>query len=1762
MVTINELRESEVRGNARQTSPNNLHFNKYFRSGVTRTLFIGMSDIQVAELSAYMIHHDNVKQNVIDILYRVKIESETPLYTQLTESLARIYGNEYTNPEALRASFDLTHEYIEIPSDLVFDDSDVGSLGSISEHIYGEFSDLESEQCLCGYGFCSYHFSFTLQSGDVAPSECIYGEFDHESDCFCEDCCFDDKGKVSSHWNLTQYSIQSLDRLGEIFTSQCIPFEELIDHAEQAYVFMDILSRRKENESMKSIVSFAMFTLFKMRYKGSLCVAAVMKAKNYIEHVFPEDEYSWQSSDVLKEARGLLTAWKNIQKSPIVDKVYKCICYALSFSLFESVGVSMDTLNYTKLEQSLMQKKYHHKADFAYVLCDTLLFIVERGYQVYKTGDINTIFHCGGTYKDIFEKCELLTRQARLITDPESHGFTESEFRASLDQTVEKLQSISKHATMLEKYEKDLVKTKLDEMLMMRDDLTTRQQGRKSRKAPFGVLLYGDSGIGKSFITEMLCVYFATLMGLGLDSSYRYTRNPKAKYWDGYVSSCHTIILDDVACERPSLNDTGSVDEILQIMNNAAFCPDQAALQDKGRTPMRAKLVVATTNRKDLNAYHYFTTPSAVQRRFPFIITPRVKDEFLDTRGMLDSSKVPDTAYPDCWRWSVDLVKPVPIDESRSVQNVAELERLLDNVDGKTFFLWYKNAINDFQSNQRKFAESVQRLQTSRNCVCCQLPENYCLELQSQPKPRVLDIWANDYLYALWLFAAYIFTSLKCVVLCRSRVREWSLFVRKHCTLRTWEFLGNRVAERIGHPKMFMGFALIISAGSLVVWLTKYKKQSGDRVSEQIGTVPMAEINGRENVWYKNEFDVSPASFSRESASSRSVDFSTFLKKLSVNCCSFTVDILGTRMERPGKMFCLGGHVYITNNHNLPTLECGTKIRITETVKTSGINRNYEFVISEKEVIRHPSRDIAFVTLRQKPPKKCFIEYIIGKSYDGKNDGSYIIRREDGGVDYIPVKAMTKIKNIPLPNVGFADIIYGTPEKSTHVGDCGSMLVADTGYGYAIIGMHVALCDNVNRSMALAFDGDFIRSEYAKLEAYTIESGDLDLISAKTSERKLGPLHKKSCFRYLKEGYATIYGSFADFRGKGKSSVVNTPMSYELAKEGYRIKYTKPEMKSWVPWHIAAKDLVQPVNQLDSSILDLCVASYINDVTCNLGHPGAVSNMLMVLDNFTAINGAQVAYIDKINRNTSAGNPWKKSKRYFMESCEPQHGMLDPVKVDDEIMDRVDEIINCYKAGKCAHPNFCAHLKDEPVSFKKSKVGKTRVFTGAPFDWTIVVRKYLLSFTRLVQNERLAFESGPGTIAQSLEWQELYDYIFKHGTDRVIAGDYKAFDKRMSPMEILAAFDVIIHFCKESGNYTDEDIRVIRCVAEDTAFPLVDYNGDLITLHGSNPSGNPLTVILNSLVNCLRMRYVYFLLNPNDDVHTFKENVSLMTYGDDNIMSVREGCDWYNHTTISKKFSELGIEYTMADKEAESVPYIQMEESSFLKRTWRYEKELGCYVAPLDHDSIEKMLMVWNRSKSVSEGAQAIAVIESAMGEYFFYGREIYNDKLELLRKVVEKLGYMSYASDSTFLTFDELVERFKKCSKHCDNYNHFFLGDKYTMQSSDRIVFAQTKEDMCYDTFSMYSVWDYPSSQSMTGFDLSIFEHIYWATYIHIVHGLFTLFLVILHYLYTCVVDQKFDRFIVHLICWITLMRCHEPMFIALVFYRYGVKRLLRYVF
>jgi len=156
----------------------------------------------------------------------------------------------------------------------------------------------------------------------------------------------------------------------------------------------------------------------------------------------------------------------------------------------------------------------------------------------------------------------------------------------------------------------------------------------------------------------------------------------------------------------------------------------------------------------------------------------------------------------------------------------------------------------------------------------------------------------------------------------------------------------------------------------------------------------------------------------------------------------------------------------------------------------------------------------------------------------------------------------------------------------------------------------------------------------------------------------------------------------------------------------------------------------------------------------------------------------------------------------------------------------------------------------------------------------------------------------------------------------------------------------------------------------------------------------------------------------------------LMTYGDDNIMGVAPEVTNFDHTIMQKQLAGFNVKYTMADKLAESVPFINIKDASFLKRGWRFEPELGSHVAQIEHDSIQKMLTRCLPSKTICMEAHSIEVMGSAIREYFFYGREIFEQKRAMFLDIIREKELEPYYL-TEFPSWAELVQSYFQNSEH-----------------------------------------------------------------------------------------------------------------------------------
>jgi len=142
-------------------------------------------------------------------------------------------------------------------------------------------------------------------------------------------------------------------------------------------------------------------------------------------------------------------------------------------------------------------------------------------------------------------------------------------------------------------------------------------------------------------------------------------------------------------------------------------------------------------------------------------------------------------------------------------------------------------------------------------------------------------------------------------------------------------------------------------------------------------------------------------------------------------------------------------------------------------------------------------------------------------------------------------------------------------------------------------------------------------------------------------------------------------------------------------------------------------------------------------------------------------------------------------------------------------------------------------------------------------------------------------------------------------------------------------------------------------------------------------------------------------------------------------MGVSTSAPFFHHTNIRDTLSAVCITYTMADKEAESVPYIHIDEISFLKRTWRFDADIGHHMAPLEEDSIVKSLTMNSVSKSLSSEDHAVACLANAHREYFHHGKDVFVEKSAMIQRIIAKCGLAPYIRDNTFPSWETLKGHF-----------------------------------------------------------------------------------------------------------------------------------------
>jgi hypothetical protein len=586
-------------------------------------------------------------------------------------------------------------------------------------------------------------------------------------------------------------------------------------------------------------------------------------------------------------------------------------------------------------------------------------------------------------------------------------------------------------------------------------------------------------------------------------------------------------------------------------------------------------------------------------------------------------------------------------------------------------------------------------------------------------------------------------------------------------------------------------------------------------------------------------------------------------------------------------------------------------------------------------------------------------------------------------------------------------------------GDCGDVYIGRFNKGWRIFAMHYMAVTGLLQQQAMG--AVFTRSELEK--AITSIGGTLqgvetvmDQISRKPEEIQLlpfplkseawaamtagasmfpmGELHppmsgatmktrlKKSLFyddvADLEEEFCgeRAYWRFPEFRGKMHGDVWKSPFTHAFTAEN------KGAYSQRLMW-LSVMDYLAGMSDLE------------------------VSGWATLSENQTIV-GVPGSYVHGMNLQTSAGPPFNHSKRSHV-------AVLDKVAfVDPEVLKIYDALEEQLRHSVPAAFGICT-LKDEPV-----KPGKNpRVFTCLSMAYNMLLKKYMAPVKSFMRANFTFFECAVGIDMTGSDAERIVRFLVSvdPSLTKLFDGDARMLDKAWCGDFFNFVAYVFYAAAWIIGVSADECYRLVLGIKHCR----LAMKGDVFCVFW-NPSGNDVTVELNSVLMSLLERYVYYRQNgspvPDDLINnfvreffkrpivsnsvsamlSFRKNVALATYGDDNVKAMRilpreDYCDiWKN---------ELGIEMTDASK-ATFMIQKNLSEIQFLKRRFVWNEEFKRHFTPLEMKSLLRTL-VMKKDSTLSDRDHACVAMSEVLRELVYHGKPLYDRFLARFNIIADK---------------------------------------------------------------------------------------------------------------------------------------------------------------
>jgi hypothetical protein len=543
--------------------------------------------------------------------------------------------------------------------------------------------------------------------------------------------------------------------------------------------------------------------------------------------------------------------------------------------------------------------------------------------------------------------------------------------------------------------------------------------------------------------------------------------------------------------------------------------------------------------------------------------------------------------------------------------------------------------------------------------------------------------------------------------------------------------------------------------------------------------------------------------------------------------------------------------------------------------------------------------------------------------------------------------------------------LQATPEELTISGDCGRpYILRGANFAKPLVGIHACLIgDTVG---AVPLNATEIRQVLKSMATVQhIEPEKVQVQATETTSRYWDstiPLEEKYVVNGVSMKHATpVETSLKPLTLNGRL-VKHPEWKCDMIPAALKPRDGKhPLISNSQKYEVGGRYAMDPI--IHKTVADHFVAKFVD------------KPIPSVYDIDIAINGNGT--MNALQFKTGSGywidHGFKNGKTEFFialdQEIDPITGQALPLKYTFSAKAR-DYIVPIWSTSFCQRLSDCEEMaksatkfqtfwvstnKDELRPLQKVIDVKTRVFEQPGLEFTLLVRRYFGAFLDYYKTRSgFTFYHGIGA-DKEVAWKHYWDGLSRH-SHQGHAFDYKNFDGSVNADAFQFFEDVIKRFY-HNGSDEEHNVRsVLIRILRDGDHIMGPYH---FRSAQGNKSGNPFTDVFNSVCNYYIMSTAYVIgrqvKGRSISMAHFDRDVKMLTYGDDIIMAVTPpALEYFNGPLIKEIVTLFGYNITDALKTG-IIPYsCHVTDLTFLKSSFMQDRE--AILAPMPKQDIYKEL--------------------------------------------------------------------------------------------------------------------------------------------------------------------------------------------------------------